>query len=80
MSRLQKPLKEKVEEIARKYQISPAKVEEIEQTVWEFVRSEISKGEGDDPNTYENILLKYLGTLHIQKRKMEYYNKLKHDK
>ena len=76
MSHLQKPLQEKVEEIAKKYNVSISKVEEIEATIWESVRKNVSEGTGSDPSKYENILLKYLGTFHIQPRKMKKFLEL----
>jgi len=79
MSHLQNPLKERVEKIAKKYNVGVDDVISIESAIWEFIRNEISKGEGQDPEKYENILLKYLGTLHVQPRKMKKFAEIKND-
>jgi hypothetical protein len=75
MSNLQKPLRERVERLALKHRVSIQKVEEIELAMWDFVRTCISEGEGRDPEKYENILVKYLGTFHVLKRKMDFFDK-----
>lgn len=74
MNLLQKPLKERINQIALKHSVDPKKIHEIEIAMWEFVRKCISSGEGQDPSNYENILLKYLGTFHILQNKMKFIN------
>lgn len=63
---MQKPLKERIDKLAEKYKVSPNKIVEIESTIWEFVREEMGKGDDYIEDTYENILLKYLGTFHFK--------------
>jgi hypothetical protein len=70
MIHIQKPLKDRMELIAKKHGVDIEKVEEIEQIVWKFVRDQISKGKRGE---YENILLKYLGTFHLFSNKLKFY-------
>lgn len=80
MNKMQKPLQERVQKLAKKYGVKPERIEEIEQTVWEFVRKEMSKGSIEEPDTYQNILLKYLGTFHIMPRKLQFFKDKENDR
>jgi len=77
---IQKPLKDRIKILAKKYNIEPSKIEEIEHIMWQFVRDNISKGEKDNVETFENIYLRYLGTFHVQRGMVINMKKRKDDK
>lgn len=72
MNPIQKPLKEEIKRIATEYNIDPFKIEEIENAMWDFVRTEMSRGEKNVEDSFENIYLRYLGTFHVRKGMIKY--------
>lgn len=73
MSVLQKPIKDEIRKIAEKYNIDPIKIEEIENAMWDFVRTEMSKGDRGDEGSFENIYLRYLGTFHARTKMIKHF-------
>ena len=80
MSLIQKPLKEEIKRIAEKYNIDPLRIEEIENAMWDFVRTEMAKGEKNNEESFENIYLRYLGTFIARKGMIQHIKKHTNDK
>lgn len=72
MRPIQLPLMERMMNISKKYNIPVEKIIEIESTMWDFVRTEISRGEHNEVDTFENIYLRYLGTFHVRRGMVEH--------
>ena len=80
MNPIQKPLKEEIKRLADKHGVDPIKIEEIENAMWDFVRTEMSRGEKNVEESFENIYLRYLGTFHVRKGMIKYLRENTDDK
>ena len=67
---IQKEIHILAKEIALKENLPVTSVTEIITSQFDYVRSEISKGNPDDPDSYRSVLLKYLGTFKFNKAKL----------
>lgn len=64
-------IKELIREVANRTQLEPKVVEEIYFHEFEFIAKQIAKADKDDVDSYENILVKYLGTFMCNKKHIE---------
>lgn len=74
MRSLQKEVREIIKEIAESTGLSYDLVEDIYMHEFEFIADQMRKGIKNNPSTYENILIKKLGTFIANEK---HINKLK---
>ncbi len=67
---IQKQLRKLIKDVAENQELSFEEAREIIYSQFKYLRKEIEKGSKDEPSTFSNILLKYLGTFHITERKI----------
>lgn len=74
---IQKEIRLLINEIAKDFDITTEVAREIVYYQFKYVRQEIEKGSKGDFDSYNNILLRYLGTFHASKGKIEHIEKAK---
>lgn len=80
---VQKSVKEIISDIARKYNMSMVDTYEIISSQFEYVAKEMASGDMNNPDSFNSILLRYLGTFTFQRGKhtaIGYNIKRAHDK
>lgn len=69
---IQRQVRDLIKEIAKEFNLSYSTTEEIIFSQFEFVKHAMSKGEKGNPDTFETILLRRLGTFEASKNKINY--------
>lgn len=69
---IQREIRNLIKEIAEKYDLSFEAAREIIYSQFKYTRKELEKGVRNDPSTFKNVLLKYLGTFHTSERKINF--------
>lgn len=77
MNVIQKEVKDLLREVCREEDLPFDVVKDIYLSQFRYVRDEIGKGEKGKPDSYKNILLKYLGTFCISPGRMDWGNRLR---
>ena len=83
MRALQKEIKDLIGAIAEKYGYPYDLVEDVYMHEFEFIAEQMRKGEKNNPKTYENILVKKLGSFIANEKhilKLKYINDAKAQK
>lgn len=75
MQLIQKETRNIMKEVAAKMGLPVEVVISIYMSEFKYVAEEIRSGEKNKPDTFKNILLKYLGTFHVSSRKLHYMMK-----
>lgn len=75
---IQKEIRNLIRDIAEEFNLPFETAREIIYSQFKYVRKELEKGVKNEPETFKNILLKYLGTFYATEAKINYYkNKAK---
>lgn len=69
---IQKEVRDLVREIAKKYDISYQDALEIIWSQFKFLRYAMGQGEKGDPDSFETVLLRHLGTFEASKSKIRH--------
>lgn len=77
---IQKQTRDVIKEIASEFNLSFEDTREIVYSQFEFLKERLQSGVKGEFNTFDNILLKYLGTFYISKGKFKYVTKYSKDK
>lgn len=83
MRNVPKEIKDMLTSIAEEMECSYDVVEDIYIHQFEYISDQMRKGEKNDPGTYENILIKKLGSFISNRKhimKLKYINDAKEDK
>lgn len=77
---IQKEILRKWKEIAEKNNVSLRTVRDIESSIFQMIKEEISKGNREDFDSFKNIYIKNLGTFYASKNKWIKINKKNNEK
>lgn len=72
---LQKEIKQKYKEIARKHNLELKDIQDVESSIWKMVIEKISEGNKDDFSSFHNIYIAGLGTFVASEGKWKHMNK-----
>lgn len=72
---IQKEILRKWKEIAEKNNVSLRTVRDVESSIFQMIKEEISKGNREDFDSFKNIYIKNLGTFYASKNKWIKINK-----
>ena len=74
-----KELKKLIHRISLETMLPDSVVEDIVKSQFDFIRSIMSSGDMQDPDSFKNINIKYLGKLFVKKSRIEAINKIIND-
>lgn len=74
---IQKEIRNLINELADKYNVTFEVAKEVIYSQFKFVRRELEKGDKNNHDNYRNVFLKYFGTFHVSKPKLEYFEKIR---
>lgn len=74
---VQKEVLRKFREIAQKHNVPVQTVIDVESSIWKMVKEKISEGDRNNPESFHNIYLRFLGTFKFHRSMYDYMNKFK---